>query len=108
PGRDLDEVDLDVLRQEGLVAGADAPPRARVLRVAGVADPGVVDDDLVVPDTRGRELGLAELPQSVLVGAHAPQEHTAFLCHPGSFPVDAVATVPQNVLPLAHDSRRPL
>ena len=80
-GWDLDEVDLDVLRQEGLVAGADAPPRARVLGVAGMPDLRVVDDDLVVTDTRSCELRLAEFLQPVLLRAHPSQENTAFLRH---------------------------
>jgi hypothetical protein len=79
--RDLDEVDLDVLRQERIVAGADAPPGARVLRVAGVADLRIVDDDLVVADARRRQLRLPKFLEPVLLGTHTPQEDAAFLRH---------------------------
>jgi hypothetical protein len=69
-GRDLDEVDLDVLREERVVARPDPPPRPRVLRVAGVADLGVVGDELVAAHAGSGELRLPKFLQSVLFGAH--------------------------------------
>ena len=63
--RELDEVDLQGLGEELLVARTDAPPRAALLAVAGVADLGVVDDDGVVTDPVDGELCLAEVPEAV-------------------------------------------
>ena len=63
--RQLDEVHLQRLGEELLVAGADAPPGARLLGVAGVPDLGVVDDDRVVADplhARAAPCGTAPSP----------------------------------------------
>src|SRR5581483_4794386 len=108
PRRDLDEVHLDVLGQERLVAGADAPPGARVLGVARMADLRVVDDDVVVSYPWRGELLRAKLLEPVLLGAHPPQEDAPFLCHcrpPLASTRAGEATT--NVLPLAHADRPP-
>jgi hypothetical protein len=88
PGRDLDEVDLQVLGQERLVAGADAPPGARVLGVTGVTDLRVVDDDLVPPDTRRTELRATKFPEPVLLRAQPAQKDATGFPHSLPPPLD--------------------
>jgi len=71
PRRQLDKVDLDVLGQEGLVARTDAPPRARVLGVAGMADRRVVDDHALAADAGRGELLSPVLLEPVVLRRHS-------------------------------------
>src|SRR6266511_5556 len=88
--------DLDLLRGAGspdaapllprpeaivVLDGAAAPPGARVLRVAGVADLRVVRDEVVTTDARSGKLFATELFQPVLLGAHPAQEDASLFAH---------------------------
>jgi hypothetical protein len=63
--RQLDEVHLEALGQERVVAGTDPPPGAGLCGVAGVAHLGVVHHHGVVADPGRGELAAAELLEAV-------------------------------------------
>src|SRR6185437_7741741 len=80
--RQLDEVDLDGLGEERLVARADPPPRPRlrgVSRVRGVV--AGVDDNRVVADAGSGELGAPELVEAVRLGREPAYEGAVLLSH---------------------------
>jgi hypothetical protein len=82
---DLDEVHLQGLGEELLVARPDPPERAGLLVAAGVGDRiAVVDDDGLVAYPGMVELLPAEPLQLVLVGFEPAQEHPSVLAHEGS------------------------
>ena len=61
----LDEVHLDGLGQEVLVAGAEAPPGTGFLAVTRVRNLGVVDDDGIIADAVNGQLLASELAKAV-------------------------------------------
>jgi hypothetical protein len=52
-GRQLDEVDLESLGEEGVVAGGDPPPCPGLIGVSGMRYLGVIDDHGVIAYSRG-------------------------------------------------------
>jgi len=79
--RQFHEVHLKSLGQELLVTGADAPPGPGLLRVPGVPDLAVVDDDRVVPHPVDSQLSLPELAQTVGLAGQTADEHASLLTH---------------------------
>jgi hypothetical protein len=99
--RQLDEVDLQGLGEERVVARPDPPPCPGLLRVPGVAHGSVVGDDRVVAHPGGRELSRPEILQTVVFRGDATEEHPSALCHADSF--DAIGLT---VIPLTPGFRR--
>jgi hypothetical protein len=76
------EMDLQVLRQEGLVTRAERPPLIGVLGSARVADALVVDDRTGRTDPRRCALLLAEFPETEVLGADPAHENATIFSHP--------------------------
>src|SRR5205823_3395716 len=74
PREELDEMHLQRLRQEGIVARAEHPRCPRLIGVAGVADTRVIDDGAGTADAVGGALAAAELAEPVGLGGEPAKE----------------------------------
>ena len=110
-GHELDEVDLERLREELLVTRAEHPIGLRLvgIGVAGMADARIVDDRARAPDAVLAALQVALLAQAIGLRADAAQERATVLTH-FALPQPAIRTngMTFDLRPVARDRpRRP-
>ena len=76
--KELNEVHLERLGEEGIVARTEDPPGPRLRGVTGMRDRSVVGDRAGAPDAVGLVLAAAEFREAVVLRGDPAQEDAAF------------------------------